>query len=102
MGLRDSGGHAVRHQIRRHRADGVLGSRGSPEEARGGGLRSVDSGRRNLIDSGLGDGTVAGSHLGGQDLLESSLLGNLFNTLEVLRKLIKVSIRSLCCMALYI
>lgn len=44
----------------------------------------MNRGRGNLIDSGLGDGTVAGAHLGGQDLLESSLLGNLFNTLKVL------------------
>lgn len=84
MGLRDAGGHAVRHQIRRHGADGVLGSRSGPEEARGGGLGSVDGGRGNLLDGGLGDGAVAGADLGGQDLLESSLLGNLFNALKVL------------------
>jgi hypothetical protein len=44
----------------------------------------VNGRRGNLVNSGLGDRTVAGANLGGEDLLESCLLGNLFDTLKVL------------------
>lgn len=44
----------------------------------------MDGGRVDLCDAGLGDIAVAGADLGGQDLLESSGEGDLFDTLEVL------------------
>lgn len=76
--------HAVGDEIRRDGADGVLGSGSGAEETRGGGLRSVDGRRREVVNSGMGDGAVAGADLGREDLLEASVEGDLFDTLEVL------------------
>lgn len=44
----------------------------------------MDGGRREVVDSGVGDRAVAGADLGGEDLLEASVEGDLFDTLEVL------------------
>lgn len=46
----------------------------------------MDSRRADFVDAGLGNDTVASADLGGQNLLESGLLGDLFNTLEVLQQ----------------
>lgn len=83
-GLRDSRGHAVGHQVRRHGTYGVLSSWCCSQETRGGRLRCQDSWGGDLLDLGLRDGAVAGADLGGKDLLEAGFEGNLLNTLEVL------------------
>lgn len=83
-GLGNARGHAVRDQVRRNRSNGVLGGRSSTKESRGSGLRREDGRRVDLVDARLGDDAVASAHLGWQNLLESSLLCDLFNAFKVL------------------
>lgn len=46
----------------------------------------MDGRRADFVDAGLGNDTIASADLGGQNLLETSLLGDLFDTLEVLEE----------------
>lgn len=46
----------------------------------------MDGRRADFVDAGLGNDTIASADLGGQNLLETSLLGDLFDTLEVLEQ----------------
>lgn len=88
--LGDARRHPVGDELRRDGADGVLGGRRGAEEARGRGLGREDGGRGDLVDLCAGDDAVAVADLGGEDLLEALLRGDLFDALEVLRGIVSV------------